>query len=94
MMFYKDLASRPVFESAEEMLRWAGLDGLTRRTLQEELAEAGLSSLLISELVTVSIGRTSKGEKGEEIILYKNIVFPQEQSDHMGALHSSHLSSN
>ncbi|CAA6660412.1 unnamed protein product [Spirodela intermedia] len=61
MIYYKDLASRPVFESAEEMLRWAGLDGLTRRTLQEALAEAGLSPLLISELVTV-ITRINYGQ--------------------------------
>ncbi|MQL82056.1 hypothetical protein Taro_014532 [Colocasia esculenta] len=53
LLYYKDLASRPVFGSVEDMLKWSDLYGLTRRTLREELADAGLSPLLISELVTV-----------------------------------------
>lgn len=43
-----------MFESVEGMLKWAGLYNLTTRTLGEELVEAGLSTLLIQELVTVS----------------------------------------
>lgn len=53
MLYYSDFESRPVFETAEEMLKWSGLYGLTRRTLQEELADAGISSRLTSELITV-----------------------------------------
>ncbi|XP_031504159.1 farnesylcysteine lyase [Nymphaea colorata] len=52
---------RPVFSSVEEMLKWAGLYSLTQRTLREELDDAGLSSLLISELVTV-ITRINYGQ--------------------------------
>lgn len=54
LRYYENLESRPVFSTVEEMLKWADLYGLTRRTLQEELAGAGLSQRLISELVTVS----------------------------------------
>lgn len=54
LRYYENLESRPVFSTVEEMLKWADLYGLTRRTLQEELADAGLSQRLISELVTVS----------------------------------------
>lgn len=53
MLYYSDFESRPVFGTVEEMLKWSGLYGLTRRTLQQELADAGLSSRLILELVTV-----------------------------------------
>lgn len=53
ILYYNDFESRPVFETVEEMLKWSGLYGLTHRTLQEELADAGLSSRLVSELVTV-----------------------------------------
>ncbi|RWW15803.1 hypothetical protein GW17_00020337 [Ensete ventricosum] len=53
ILYYNDLESRPVFVTVEEMLKWSGLYGLTLRTLQEELADAGLSSRLVSELVTV-----------------------------------------
>lgn len=53
LLYYKGFESRPVFETVEEMLKWSNLYGFTRRTLQEELTDAGLSPLLISELVTV-----------------------------------------
>ena len=55
MNYYNDLDSRPVLESPEEMLKWTGLEELTRKTLREELLDAGLSPRLISELVTVSV---------------------------------------
>lgn len=55
LLYYKDFESRPVFDTVEKMLSWSGLYGITRRTLKEELLDAGLSSLLISELVTVGI---------------------------------------
>ncbi|ERN04738.1 hypothetical protein AMTRI_Chr11g156840 [Amborella trichopoda] len=51
LKYYED--SRPIFESVEEMLKWAGLYGLTTQPLQVELEQAGLSDRLISELVTV-----------------------------------------
>ncbi|KAG1328097.1 farnesylcysteine lyase [Cocos nucifera] len=60
-LYYQGFESRPVFETVEEMLKWSNLYGLTRRTLQEELADAGLSPLLISELVTV-IARINYGQ--------------------------------
>ena len=42
-----------MFDNVEEMLKWSGLYGLTRRTLEEELIDAGLNTQTISELVTV-----------------------------------------
>lgn len=54
MKFYDEPGSRPVFESPDEMLKWAGLYNLTTRTLLDELVDIGLSPLLINELVTVS----------------------------------------
>ncbi|KAI3864522.1 hypothetical protein MKW92_040093 [Papaver armeniacum] len=59
--YYTDLESRPVFETVEEMLKWSNLYNLTRRTLQEELIEAGLAPKLISELITV-ITRINYGQ--------------------------------
>ncbi|PRQ23427.1 putative oxidoreductase [Rosa chinensis] len=53
LKYYESLKTRPVFESVDEMLKWAGLHNLTARTLAEELAESGLCPLLIQELVTV-----------------------------------------
>jgi len=53
MLFYNGLESRPVFATVEEMLQWTGLYGLTRRTLEEELLDAGLNTQTIAELVTV-----------------------------------------
>ena len=53
MFFYNGLESRPVFATVEEMLQWTGLYGLTRRTLEEELLDAGLNTQTIAELVTV-----------------------------------------
>ncbi|KAI8032341.1 Farnesylcysteine lyase [Camellia lanceoleosa] len=41
-----------MFETVDEMLKWAGLYNLTTRTLQEELVDLRLSPLLIQELVT------------------------------------------
>lgn len=53
LKYYEGFESRPVFESVEEMLKWAGLYNLTRVTLGETLVEVGLSPILIHELVTV-----------------------------------------
>ncbi|XP_027075243.1 farnesylcysteine lyase [Coffea arabica] len=61
LKYYKPFDSRPVFESVEEMLKWAGLYDLTTQTLEEELVDAGLSPLLIQELVTV-ITRINYGQ--------------------------------
>ncbi|TKW23671.1 hypothetical protein SEVIR_3G001800v4 [Setaria viridis] len=61
MLFYNGFESRPVFATVEEMLKWTGLYGLTRRTLEEELLDAGLSSQTIAELVTV-ITRINYGQ--------------------------------
>lgn len=59
--YYEDTGSRPIFETVDEMLKWAGLFNLTTRTLQDELVDAGLSPLLINELVTV-ITRINYGQ--------------------------------
>nr|CAD1838775.1 unnamed protein product [Ananas comosus var. bracteatus] len=61
MLFYNGFESRPVFETVEEMLKWTDLYGLTQRTLEEELVDAGLNSRTISELVTV-ITRVNYGQ--------------------------------
>ncbi|CAA2967407.1 farnesylcysteine lyase [Olea europaea subsp. europaea] len=61
LRYYEGFNSRPVFESVEEMLKWAGLYDLTTQTLGEELVKAGLSPLLIQELVTV-ITRINYGQ--------------------------------
>ncbi|KAG8044038.1 hypothetical protein GUJ93_ZPchr0458g22440 [Zizania palustris] len=61
MLFYNGLESRPVFDTVEEMLKWSGLYDLTRRTLQEELVDAGLNSQTVLELVTV-ITRINYGQ--------------------------------
>lgn len=53
--YYEETDSRPIFETVDEMLKWAGLFNLTTRTLQDELVDVGLSPLLINELVTVRI---------------------------------------
>ncbi|CAN6459207.1 unnamed protein product [Victoria cruziana] len=59
LRYYEE--DRPVFGSVEEMLKWAGLYSLTQHTLKEELNDAGVSSFLISELVTV-ITRINYGQ--------------------------------
>lgn len=61
LKFYESFESRPVFETVDEMLNWAGLYSLTRRTLHEELIDASLSPLLIKELVNV-ITRINYGQ--------------------------------
>ncbi|XP_058227029.1 farnesylcysteine lyase [Rhododendron vialii] len=61
LKYYESFESRPVFETVDEMLTWAGLYNLTSRTLEEELLDAGLSPLLIQELVTV-ITRVNYGQ--------------------------------
>ncbi|KAH9610189.1 hypothetical protein KSS87_007532 [Heliosperma pusillum] len=61
MKYYEGLDTRPVFHSAEDMLKWSALYDLTSRTLEEELVDAGLSPLLIKELVTV-ITRINYGQ--------------------------------
>jgi prenylcysteine oxidase/farnesylcysteine lyase len=53
LKYYDSFETRPVFETVDEMLKWAGLYNLTTRNLQEELIDVGLSPLLIQELVTV-----------------------------------------
>jgi hypothetical protein len=53
LLYYNGFESRPVFDNVEDMLKWSGLYGLTQRTLEEELIDAGLNSQTISELVTV-----------------------------------------
>ncbi|KAL0378171.1 UNVERIFIED_CONTAM: Farnesylcysteine lyase [Sesamum radiatum] len=61
LRYYEGFESRPVFESVEGMLKWAGLYNLTTRTLGEELVNVGLSPILIQELVTV-ITRINYGQ--------------------------------
>lgn len=61
LRYYENFETRPAFETVDEMLKWAGLYNLTRRTLQEELVDAKLSPLLIEELVTV-ITRINYGQ--------------------------------
>ncbi|RAL45538.1 unnamed protein product [Cuscuta campestris] len=61
LKYYEGLESRPVFEDVEQMLKWSGLFNLTTRTLEEELTDAGLSTTLIQELVTV-ITRINYGQ--------------------------------
>ncbi|KAL5753453.1 hypothetical protein ACOSP7_023630 [Xanthoceras sorbifolium] len=61
LKYYEDVEGRPVFESVEGMLKWAGLYNLTRRTLEDELIGAKLSPLLMRELVTV-ITRVNYGQ--------------------------------
>lgn len=61
LKYYESSDSRPVFSRVEDMVKWSGLYNLTRRTLEEELIDAGLSSLLIQELVTV-ITRINYGQ--------------------------------
>lgn len=61
MLYYNGFESRPVFDNVEDMLKWSGLHGLTRRTLEEELIDAGLNHQTISELVTV-ITRINYGQ--------------------------------
>lgn len=55
LKYYESFETRPVFESVDEMLKWAGLFNLTARSLEEELIDARLSPLLMQELVTVSL---------------------------------------
>ncbi|KAK6923712.1 Prenylcysteine lyase [Dillenia turbinata] len=51
--YYKSFEERPAFETVDEMLKWAGLYNITKRTLHEELVDAAVSPLLIHELATV-----------------------------------------
>ena len=39
---YNGFESRPVFSTVEEMLKWMGLYGLTRRNLEQELLDAAV----------------------------------------------------
>jgi prenylcysteine oxidase/farnesylcysteine lyase len=56
LKYYEGVETRPVFESVEEMLKWAGLLNLTGKSLNEELVDGvKLAPLLIKELVTVRI---------------------------------------
>lgn len=61
LRYYTSVESRPVFETVDDMLKWSGLYNLTTRPLVDELVDAGLSSLLIQELVTV-ITRINYGQ--------------------------------
>ncbi|XVF58830.1 hypothetical protein PTKIN_Ptkin07bG0097600 [Pterospermum kingtungense] len=61
LKYYERPDTRPVFETVDEMLKWAGLYNLTTRTLKDELIDAKLSPLLIEELVTV-ITRINYGQ--------------------------------
>lgn len=61
LRYYEDFESRPIFESVETMLKWAGLYDLTTQTLGKELVEVGLSPSLVQELVTV-ITRINYGQ--------------------------------
>ncbi|KAJ8447172.1 hypothetical protein Cgig2_022901 [Carnegiea gigantea] len=61
LKYYESFDTRPVFGRVEDMLKWSGLYNLTRRSLKDELVDAGLSSLLIQELVTV-ITRINYGQ--------------------------------
>lgn len=61
LKYYASYESRPVFETVDEMLKWAGLYNLTSKPLLEELIASRLSPLLIEELVTV-ITRINYGQ--------------------------------
>ncbi|XP_056159083.1 farnesylcysteine lyase-like [Syzygium oleosum] len=61
LKYYENTDSRPVFETVDEMLKWAGLYNLTGHTLEEELISIGLSPLLIRELITI-ITRINYGQ--------------------------------
>ncbi|KAH9717265.1 Farnesylcysteine lyase [Citrus sinensis] len=61
LKYYESFETRPVFESVDEMLKWAGLYNLTARSLEEELIDARLSPLLMQELVTI-ITRINYGQ--------------------------------
>lgn len=59
--YYESPETRPVFETVDEMLKWAGLYNLTTRSLKDELIDTKLSPLLIEELITV-ITRINYGQ--------------------------------
>ncbi|KAK7275086.1 hypothetical protein RIF29_16193 [Crotalaria pallida] len=59
--YYEGGESRPVFETVDDMLKWAGLYHLTTTTLKDELLDAGSSPLFIDELVNV-ITRVNYGQ--------------------------------
>ncbi|GAV88441.1 LOW QUALITY PROTEIN: Prenylcys_lyase domain-containing protein/NAD_binding_8 domain-containing protein, partial [Cephalotus follicularis] len=61
LKYYESVESRPVFESVDGMLKWAGLYNFTKQSLLEELTDAGLSFSLIQELVIV-ITRINYGQ--------------------------------
>lgn len=61
LKYYESFETRPVFETVDEMLKWAGLFNLTARSLEEELIDARLSPLLMQELVTI-ITRINYGQ--------------------------------
>lgn len=61
LKYYESREFRPIFESVDEMLKWAGLYDLTTTNLGLELSDAGLSPLLLQELVTV-ITRINYGQ--------------------------------
>ncbi|OMO56038.1 Prenylcysteine lyase [Corchorus olitorius] len=61
LKYYESPETRPIFETVDEMLKWAGLYNLTTRTLLDELVDIKLSPILIEELITV-ITRINYGQ--------------------------------
>ncbi|KAK4786139.1 hypothetical protein SAY86_002828 [Trapa natans] len=61
LKYYESFGTRPVFDTVDDMLKWAGLYDLTTRTLEEELMGASLSPVLVKELITV-ITRINYGQ--------------------------------
>ncbi|KAJ6917095.1 farnesylcysteine lyase-like [Populus alba x Populus x berolinensis] len=65
LKYYEGVETRPVFESVEEMLKWAGLFNLTGKSLKEELVDGvKLAPLLIKELVTWTCRSSSLAGSG------------------------------
>lgn len=54
LKYYESKESRPIFNTVEDMLKWADLYNLTTQTLEEKLVALNYSPLLIQELITVS----------------------------------------
>ncbi|WCJ37836.1 farnesylcysteine lyase [Euphorbia peplus] len=61
LKYYESFETRPIFDTVDGMLKWAGLHHLTTRTLHQQLLDLGLSPLLIQQLVTV-ITRINYGQ--------------------------------
>ncbi|KAL7615765.1 hypothetical protein Lser_V15G02978 [Lactuca serriola] len=61
LKYYESKESRPIFNTVEDMLKWADLYNLTTQTLEEKLVALNYSPLLIQELITV-ITRINYGQ--------------------------------